>query len=417
MAEWETQSLGDVAQLKMGQSPAGALVTDLDTGLPFLQGNAEFGVQFPTATLQCDEAVRRSAPGDSLISVRAPVGATNRADRVYGIGRGLAAVTFDTLDRDFGHHALAQWSRDLQRVSQGTTFSAIGRIELASLQLPVPPSKEQRRIAEILDTTDETIQATERLIAKHAGIRARIATDLLAENSDVAMPQDWNSDRDRNDGSRLRQRHVGMNNRVATTLLGVAESMIDGPFGSNLKTEHYVRDGGVRVVRLANLSEGRYLNEDEAFIEENHARRLGRHNVRSGDVLVASLGDDNHRPGRACLYPAWFAPGIVKADCFRIRPLDSVDPRFLMEVLNSRSVTSQVRRLAQGVTRDRINLGQLRHVVLQVPSLEEQRRIAEVLGTIDETIEANEEQLGKLRELRSGLAADLLSGRVRTVAA
>ena len=49
--------------------------------------------------------------------------------------------------------------------------------------------------------------------------------------------------------------------------------------------------------------------------------------------------------------------------------------------------------------------------------LAEQRRIAGILNTIDEAIQANEEQLGKLRQLRSGLAADLLSGQVSTVAA
>ena len=179
MADWETRRLGDVAQLKMGQSPPGSRVTDLDGGLPFLQGNAEFGSRCPTATLQCEEAARRSSPGDSLISVRAPVGAINRADREYGIGRGLAAVTFDMVDSDFGHHALVAWSRDLHRVSQGTTFSAIGRIELAALQFPVPSLEEQRRIAEILDTIDETIQATERVITKLICVRRGQVDDLL----------------------------------------------------------------------------------------------------------------------------------------------------------------------------------------------------------------------------------------------
>ena len=49
--------------------------------------------------------------------------------------------------------------------------------------------------------------------------------------------------------------------------------------------------------------------------------------------------------------------------------------------------------------------------------MEEQRRIAGILDSIDETIRSNEEQLDKLKQIRSGLAADLLSGRVRTVAA
>ena len=112
-----------------------------------------------------------------------------------------------------------------------------------------------------------------------------------------------------------------------------------------------------------------------------------------------------------------FPPGIVKADCFRIRPSRSVDSRFLMEILNSRGASSQIRRLAQGVTRDRANLSQLRRIVLKIPPLEEQRRIAAILDTFDETVRANEQQRDKLWRLRSGLAADLLSGRVRTVAA
>ena len=185
MADWAARRLGDVAQLKMGQSPPGCRVTDLDGGLPFLQGNAEFGSRCPTATLQCEAAARRSAPGDSLISVRAPVGAINRADRGYGIGRGLAAVTFHMVNPDFGHHALVEWSRDLRRVSQGTTFSAIGRTELAALRFPVPPLEEQRRIAEILDTIDETIQATERVIAKLRQQGASLEAWLLREGQDA----------------------------------------------------------------------------------------------------------------------------------------------------------------------------------------------------------------------------------------
>ena len=180
ISDWETLQLGDVAQLKMGQSPAGSLVEDLESRLPFLQGNAEFGARCPAATLQCDEARQRSAPGDALISVRAPVGAINRSDRAYGIGRGLAAVTFKRVDPNFGHHAIVERSRDLHRVSQGTTFSAIGRTELAALRLPVPPLEEQRRIAEILDTIDKTIRVEEAQGDKLRRLRSGLAADLLS---------------------------------------------------------------------------------------------------------------------------------------------------------------------------------------------------------------------------------------------
>ena len=281
------------------------------------------------------------------------------------------------------------WSlrnRDIRHWTAGGTRSKLTRGQMEQIVMTLPPSEEQRRIAEILDTIDDAIQAIQRAVLKYKRIRAGLATGLLSEGSESEAPKNWKSGLSRIDGPHRLQQQVGKSNWVAARLRDLAESIVDGPFGSDLKTEHYVQDAGVRVVRLANLSEGRYLNEDEAFIDRDHARLLSRHDVRSGDILVASLGDDNHRPGRACLYPAGFAPGIVKADCFRIRPLSSVDPLFLMEILNSRRVTSQIRRLAQGVTRDRINLGQLGWVVLHVPPLEEQRRIAEIIDTVDQTV-------------------------------
>lgn len=82
-----------LASIVAGQSPTSTVVdVYVGEGLPFLQGNAEFGPEQPAPVHRCDSAHKRSSPGDILVSVRAPVGALNVADRSYGIGRGLAAV-------------------------------------------------------------------------------------------------------------------------------------------------------------------------------------------------------------------------------------------------------------------------------------------------------------------------------------
>ena len=307
--------------------------------------------------------------------------------------------------------------RHAERNSIGTGMPRTSWHAVSQASIWAPPLEEQRRIAQILDTIDETIQATERVIAKRKRIGAGLAIDLVEGRLGDAHLTAWSSIEMLDCGypSQLPPA-TRLGKRETCQLADVADSIVDGPFGSALKTTHYVQDPGVRVVRLANLGDGRYIDDDEAFIDGDYANVLSRHDVRSGDVLVASLGDDNHRSGRACLYPVELAPGIVKADCFRVRPSNSVDSRFLMEILNSKSAAAQVHELAQGVTRDRVNLRHLRRIVLQVPPLREQRRIAEILDSIDEAVQANEGRLDKLRRLRSGLAADLLSGRVRMVA-
>ena len=97
-----------------------------------------------------------------------------------------------------------------------------------------------------------------------------------------------------------------------------------------------------------------------------------------------------------------------------VRPTASLDYRYLSHLLNGSAFQQLVEERISGSSVPHLFQRDLVTLPVNLPPLEEQRRIAEVLDTIDETIQANEEQLGKLRELRSGIAADLLSGRVRT---
>src|ERR1700674_762104 len=80
------------------------------------------------------------------------------------------------------------------------------------------------------------------------------------------------------------------------------EAFADGPFGSNLKTDHYSSEGA-RVIRLQNIGRGVFLDADKAFVPLRHFENLRRHSVDSGDVVVAALGDGARPAGRACVVP------------------------------------------------------------------------------------------------------------------
>lgn len=190
----------------------------------------------------------------------------------------------------------------------------------------------------------------------------------------------------------------------------LVESAVDGPFGSNLKSEHYVAEPGIRVVRLQNIETGTFDDTDRAWVSNAHASRLARHEVRPDDVLVASLGDENHPFCRSCVYPRQLAPGIVKADCFRLRLSPAVAAAgYYSRVLNCATTRVGLRGLAQGVTRDRVNLGNLLKFRVPVPPILEQRRIAEILDTIDDTIRKTEQLIQKLKQMKQGLLHDLLT--------
>lgn len=194
----------------------------------------------------------------------------------------------------------------------------------------------------------------------------------------------------------------------------IADSLIDGPFGSNLKSEHYVIEPGVRVVRLQNIQEGYYNDRDPVFVSQRHADYLMRNAVNPGDVLIAALGDESYPVGRACCYPAELPPAINKADCFRLRCLPELAINtYVMHFLNTTAARDQVKRFEQGVTRPRTNLGNLRRVIVALPGLFEQECIIQRLAVFGEQIKMGELQVEKLRQQKHGLMHDLLTGRVR----
>ena len=98
---WKTVKLGDVCNIVMGQSPPSTTYNDKEIGMPFLQGKAEFTELSPIATKYCTKQLRVSSLGNVLMSVRAPVGDVNLADKEYIIGRGLASISMKQGDNRF----------------------------------------------------------------------------------------------------------------------------------------------------------------------------------------------------------------------------------------------------------------------------------------------------------------------------
>ncbi|MCQ9374431.1 restriction endonuclease subunit S [Methyloversatilis sp. XJ19-13] len=275
------------------------------------------------------------------------------------------------------------------------------------------PIDEQRAIAELRDTLDTTIRQTEAIIEKLQQVKQGLLHDLLTRGIDT--------------NGELRPPQNQAPHLYKDSLLGwiprgwelrsvdqISDSVVDGPFGSNLKTEHYVPVPGVRVVRLQNIGIGDFDDNERAYVSESKAGALSKNQVVGGDVLVAALGDERYPVGRACCYPAELPAAVNKADCFRQRPRkDIAIGPFVMRSLNGAAARRQVRGFEQGVTMQRVNLSNLRKVVLSMPLVAEQQLICERVDALDRTLATNMALMSKLREQKSGLMDDLLTGRVR----
>jgi len=195
-------------------------------------------------------------------------------------------------------------------------------------------------------------------------------------------------------------------------LLAVEERPItDGPFGSKLATRHYT-DSGARVIRLQNIGDG-VFRDGKAFISEEYFQELRDHEVRAGDLLLASLGEELPR---VCIAPD-LGNAIVKADCIRARIHPELDTRWVLYALMAPATRAWATSRIKGVGRPRLGLGGIRQIPVPVPPPAEQRRIVAALedhlsnlNAGRSRIDANAKRLTAWRSslIRAAVSGDLL---------
>ena len=153
-------ALKDVCRINMGQSPESSSYNESGDGIPFFQGNADFGERYPVTRIWCNEPTKIANAGDILISVRAPIGALNYAREVCCIGRGLAAITPDSskFSTEFIYWLLKGKNAELNSKGTGSTFKAIGRKVLEETMIPDYGFEQQHACAVNLEKVYAIIQ-------------------------------------------------------------------------------------------------------------------------------------------------------------------------------------------------------------------------------------------------------------------
>ena len=250
------------------------------------------------------------------------------------------------------------FQRFKDRLCSGATQKAINNNSFKKLKVPHYLTEKQKKIILILDTVDNLRQKRKEQL--------NLLDDYLKSvffkkfGDPVVNKKNW---------------HL-MN------LRDVSEKFSDGPFGSNLKTEHY-QGAGVRIVRLQNIGLGEFNNEDKAFISEAHYETIKKHTCKPGDVLIATMGDPNIR---ACTLPRDINIAINKADCIQLRPrLDIIASEYICSLLNSSSAIYLIAKFLHGQTRTRISMGQLSNLSIPVPPIKLQKDFASIVEQVEET--------------------------------
>ena len=191
------------------------------------------------------------------------------------------------------------------------------------------------------------------------------------------------------------------------------QDIVDGPFGSNLKTSEY-RDSGIPIIRLQNVARNHFLEKNIQFITHDKADELQRHNFIAGDIAITKLGEPL---GKAAIIPPSLSRGVIVADIVRLRvDREFADPRYLTYVINSPDVCDALAEETKGTTRPRVNLGHIRALQVPIAPLNEQKRIADKLDLVLARVDACRERLDRvpaiLKRFRQAVLAAAISGKL-----
>lgn len=292
----------------------------------------------------------------------------------------------------------------LQKIGS-TTLQAINKDNLRSIELKLPPKPEQTRIAEILSTADAAIAQTEALIAKYQRLKTGLMQDLLTRGIDangnirskathrfvvkkgIEVPEEWEV--------------VRFENLFKTPLRD---------FGSFSMTNliEFVNEG-IPFIKSEIVFDNFIRYESISFITEKVHTLLFKSWVYPKNILLTKIGTI----GRVAIYDGRL--GIVNSNAATAKidlNITKACPEFYSTYLQSEEVK---RYFEENVisTPPRINLTEIKEMLVPLPALDEQERIAEKIQTINRILEQETTHLSKLHSLKTGLMQDLLSGRVR----
>ncbi len=178
---WEATTIGSEFDLTMGQSPPGSTYNEEGEGLPFFQGRRDFGFRYPSNRVYCTAPKRIAHDGDTLVSVRAPVGDINMACETCCVGRGVAAVRHKSGSRSYTYYAMLALSERFKSYeSEGTVFGAINKKQFQNLPSIAPQPDIVSSFEKLAYPLDENIRSFEEEIRTLSEIRDTLLPKLIS---------------------------------------------------------------------------------------------------------------------------------------------------------------------------------------------------------------------------------------------
>lgn len=180
--------------------------------------------------------------------------------------------------------------------------------------------------------------------------------------------------------------------------LGEVADVQTGPFGSQLHKENYVNKG-TPIVTVEHLGNKWFTSQNLPMVSDEDKLRLAKYCSQEGDVIFSRVGSVDRCSYVSKEYSGWLFSGR----CLRVRPRSGINPEYLYYFLTNEGTKQYIRNIAVGATMPSINTKLLNEVPITIPSLDDQRRIASILSSLDRKIELNNKINADLEEMAQAI--------------
>lgn len=346
--------------------------------------------------------------GSLLVTTRATLGARAINAVPMATNQGFKSIVFKKPEEaSYYYHLFEKVKPELVRRASGTTFLEISGAEFGSIKLPSPSPEEKLKIAELLDTLDTAIRQSEAIVDKLKQVKQGLLHDLLTRGVDA--------------NGELRPSYEQAPELYQDSPLGwvpkawdvvTLESVSHTVTSGSRDWARFYADSGALFVRIGNLTREHINFRYESTIYVRPPRNADgqRTRLESGDILISITAD----LGIIGVVPDGMGEAYINQHIALVRPnLSIINPRFVGHYLASPVAQTYISKLNDSGAKAGLNLPTIRSLITAKPIGDEQDVIATRLDEIDKRIQNATTESAKLRELKSGLMDDLLTGRVR----
>ena len=403
---WRKVTIDDICELRRGASPrpisdpkyfgngAGWVrISDVTRAGNYLKQTEQY-----LSKLGESKSVKVT-PGEVIMSICATIGRPIIVDMEACIHDGF--VVFKNLSEHVNNLFFLYWLKTKENYfnslgQQGTQKNLNTNI-VKKTEILLPPLPVQRKIATILSSVDEAIEKTEAIIEQTEKVKKGLMQQLLTKGightkfkkTEIGeIPEEWD----------------------VLPLGNIIHSLLDFRGKTPKKLGMDWGNGNIRALSANNVKMGYIDFDEECYLgsEELYNKWMTKGDLSKGDIIFtmeAPLGNVAQVPDNQKY--------ILSQRVIGIKPKDFVDKDFLKYYMMSPSFQNRLKLQATGTTAKGISQKNLLPLEIVVPSINEQKKITEILATVDKKLEREKVVLKELSQIKKGLMQSLLTGKVR----